>query len=273
MSPQPSYVLGHTDRERRRLALQAAVLNPLTDSFLRRVGISAGMRVLELGCGIGEVTLMAARLVGPHGSLLSLDIDDAAMAIARARVDSAGHRNVAFQNADVLAFQSGQLFDAVVGRHILIHMPDPLAVLRKAVDLVHPGGVIAFQEFDLATVVRGFPAMPLMFRTQDLIHEFFTRALPHANMGAQLPLLMQQAGLPPPEVRSECCVDGGPHSPFYEWITETLHSVLPRIESLGIMTAAELDIDTLEARLRAEALETRGYAVIQPMVGAFARKP
>lgn len=63
------YVLGHTDRERRRLALQAALLNPLTDSFLRRAGVSAGMRVLDLGCGIGEVTLIAARLVGPHGQV------------------------------------------------------------------------------------------------------------------------------------------------------------------------------------------------------------
>jgi ubiquinone/menaquinone biosynthesis C-methylase UbiE len=272
MSPQPGYVLGHTDRERRRLALQAAIINPLTDSFLRRVGISAGMRVLELGCGIGEVTLIAARLVGPHGSLLSLDIDDAALATAGARSESAGHRNVAFQNADVLAFQPAQPFDAVIGRHILIHMPDPLAVLRKAVDLVRPGGVIAFQEFDLQTVPRGFPAMPLMFRMQDLIRDFFTRALPCANMGAQLPLLMQQAGLPPPEVRSECCVDGGPHSPFYEWIAETIRSVLPRIEALGVATAAEVDIDSLEVRLRAEALETRGYAVISPMVGAFARR-
>lgn len=55
------YIMGHTDRERRRLALQAAILNPLTDSFLRRAGISAGMRVLDLGCGTGEVSLIAAR--------------------------------------------------------------------------------------------------------------------------------------------------------------------------------------------------------------------
>jgi cyclopropane fatty-acyl-phospholipid synthase-like methyltransferase len=57
---KPDYVMGHTDRERRRLSLQAAVLNPLTDSFLRRAGVSAGMHVLELGCGIGEVSLIAA---------------------------------------------------------------------------------------------------------------------------------------------------------------------------------------------------------------------
>jgi SAM-dependent methyltransferase len=275
MSPQPeaAYVLGHTDRERRRLALQSSIINPLTDNFLRRVGISAGMRVLELGCGIGEVTLITARLIGPHGSLLSIDLDGAAVETARARIASAGHRNVRIEVADVLTHEPGQLFDAVIGRHILIHTPDALTILRRAVSLVHPGGVIAFQEFDLETVPRGFPEMPLMFRTQDLIREFFRRAVPCANMGVRLPLLMQDAGLPPPEVRSESCVDGGPHSPIYEWLAETVRSALPKMEALGVARAAEVEIDTLEERLRAEAIETRGFAVVSPMIGAFARKP
>jgi hypothetical protein len=46
-SPESAYVMGHTDCERRRLALKASVINPLTDTFLRRAGVSAGMRVLD----------------------------------------------------------------------------------------------------------------------------------------------------------------------------------------------------------------------------------
>ena len=72
------YIMGHTDRERRRLSIQGAVINPLTESFLRRAGISAGMHLLELGCGVAEVSLIAARLVGPYGSLHGLDLDPAA---------------------------------------------------------------------------------------------------------------------------------------------------------------------------------------------------
>ena len=84
--PKSAYVMGHTDRERRRLALQASVINPLTDNFLRRAGVSAGMRVLELGCGIGEVSLIAARLVGPHGHVHCIDIDGPGLEIARDRL-------------------------------------------------------------------------------------------------------------------------------------------------------------------------------------------
>src|SRR5262249_26883291 len=105
MSEHTAYVMGHTDRERQRLSLQAAVINPLTDSFLRRAGISAGMHVLELGCGVGEVSLIVARLVGPYGSFHGLDLDPAALEIARRRVQSAEHRHVCFELVDVKDFR------------------------------------------------------------------------------------------------------------------------------------------------------------------------
>lgn len=104
-----AYVMGHTDRERRRLSLQASVINSLTVSFLRRAGISAGMHVLELGCGVGEVSLIAARLVGPCGRLHGLDLDPAALEIAQRRVQSAGHRHVCFELADVKDFRPPRL--------------------------------------------------------------------------------------------------------------------------------------------------------------------
>src|SRR5262249_34668956 len=145
--------------------------------------------------------------------------------------------------------------------------------LRRAVSMVHTGGVIAFQEQDLSSFPRGYPEMPLMFCVQELICEFFRRAVARANIGMQLPRLMQEAGLPPPECRAESLIGGGPHSPLYEGLAETVRSLLPRMEALGITTAAAIDIDTLEARLRQEALDTRGFAVISVMIGAFARKP
>jgi 2-polyprenyl-3-methyl-5-hydroxy-6-metoxy-1,4-benzoquinol methylase len=269
---ETKYVLGHTDRERRRLALQASVLNPLTDSFLRRAGISAGMRVLELGCGIGEVSLIAARLVGPHGRVHCIDIDEEALEIARGRIRSAGHDHVAFEKVDVATHTPVEPYDAVIGRHILIHTPDAAAVLRKAVDMVHVGGLIAFQEYDLSFYPKGYPELPLMFWVEEIIVEFFRRAVPRPNIGTQLFWLMQEAGLPPPECRLECVMDGGPYSPVYEWLAETVRSLLPRMEALGITNAAAVDSDTLPQRLRDEAVEKQGAVISPAIIGAFARK-
>src|SRR5215471_8861121 len=111
-----NYVMGHTDRERRRLALQAAILNPLTESFLCRAGIYAGMRVLDWGCGIGEVSLIAARLVGPHGQGHGIDLDPAALEIARSRIHSPGHDHVTFEPVDLEEHSPSAHYDAVIGR-------------------------------------------------------------------------------------------------------------------------------------------------------------
>ena len=271
-NPSIAFPPNKVDHERRRLALQASVLNPLTDSFLRRSGISGGMRVLEVGCGIGEVALITARLVGPHGRLHCIDIDGAAIETAQARCHNAGHDHVSFEHTDIASHTPVRAYDAVIGRHVLIQVPDALAVLKKAVSLVHVGGVVAFQEYDLSFWPRGYPELPLIHSVQELIVEYYRRAVARPNIGAQLFYLMQEAGLPSPECRAECIMDGGANSPVYEWLTETVRSLLPGMEALGMMTGGVVN-DKLPERLREEALQKRGVAIMSPMIGAYARKP
>ncbi|HEY3928837.1 MAG TPA: class I SAM-dependent methyltransferase [Candidatus Koribacter sp.] len=260
------------DHERRRLALQASVLNPLTDSFLRRAGVAGGMRVLEIGCGIGEVSLITARLLGPHGRLHCIDIDAAALETAQTRCRNAGHDHVSFEHTDVASHTPVRAYDAIIGRHVLIQVPDALAVLKKSANMVHVGGLIAFQEYDLSYAPKGYPEMPMMHSAVQLIVDYYLRAVPRPNIGAQLFYLMQEAGLPSPECRASSVMDGGPNSPVYEWVTETIRSLLPGMEALGMMTGAVVS-DSLPQRLREEALQTRGAAIMPPMIGAFARKP
>jgi hypothetical protein len=139
--------------------------------------------------------------------------------------------------------------------------------------MVHVGGLIAFQEYDLSFCPKGYPELPLMFWVEDINVEFFRRATPRPNIGTQLFWLMQEAGLPPPECRLECVMDGGLYSPIYEWLAETVRSLLPRMEALGITSAAPVDSDTLPQRLRNEAVEKRAVVIAPAMIGAFARKP
>jgi len=64
---ETNYILGHSDAELRRLQAQAAILRPITERLLRSAGIRRGMRVVDLGSGAGDVTMLAAELVGPSG--------------------------------------------------------------------------------------------------------------------------------------------------------------------------------------------------------------
>jgi ubiquinone/menaquinone biosynthesis C-methylase UbiE len=157
MATPQSYILGHNDRERRRLAIQASVLRPITERFFEDAGISAGMKVLDLGCGVGDVSMILSRMVGAEGKVTGLDFDPAAVAAARQRTAEAGVTNTVFVESNVADWQADVQMDAVAGRHILIHTPDPVAILRRAADFMRPGGILAFQEYDFSLWVPSWP--------------------------------------------------------------------------------------------------------------------
>jgi len=267
-----SYVMGHDDRERRRLSLQASILNPLSDQLLRRAGISAGLRVLDIGCGVGELSMVAARLVGRRGSVIGIDIDEGALTMAAARAREQGLDQIDFALSDIGAYRTDASYDAVIGRHILIHTPDPRAVVGMAHSLLNPGGVVVFQEYDFSVVHRPFPEAPLCERLLEIFRAFFAKAA-HGNIGTRLFKLLIDAGFAAPECRVEYPMDGGAGSPFYEWIAESFRSILPRAAALGLVRSDEVeDIDSLARRLEDETIAHGGCVPGPAMVGCFARK-
>src|SRR5215813_14453376 len=96
MSDPHGYPLGYSAEEGRRLAAQAAMLEDLTLDVLRRAGLAPGMRVLDLGCGVGDVSLLAARLVGESGAVLGVDRAASSLEIARQRAGALGAGHVRF---------------------------------------------------------------------------------------------------------------------------------------------------------------------------------
>jgi ubiquinone/menaquinone biosynthesis C-methylase UbiE len=67
------YVLGHSEAELKRLSTQAQLIDPITRRFLVSAGIAAGMRVLDVDSGAGDVAVLLASLVGPGGEVIGTD--------------------------------------------------------------------------------------------------------------------------------------------------------------------------------------------------------
>src|SRR6266481_10153270 len=109
------YALGYTDAEQARLIRQAALNAPHTQRLFREAGIGLGHRVLDLGSGMGDVSMLIARLVGPSGEVVGIERDATSIERAQARVAAAGFRNVRFTQTDVNKIVSDKLFDAAVG--------------------------------------------------------------------------------------------------------------------------------------------------------------
>jgi ubiquinone/menaquinone biosynthesis C-methylase UbiE len=271
MNLAPVYALGHEDREIDRLQFQSRIIEPVTRRLIRESGIGPGMRVLDIGCGAGDVSFLTAAFVGPTGNVLGIDQSPDSVALARERAKAAGLGNVRFEVGALENLHQSGPFDALVGRLILLYLKDPAAILKKLAELVRPEGLIIFHEMEMATA-RSVPDVPLYARCGGWIVEALKRAGVETSMGSRLYSIYKQAGLPEPQMIVGGRVEGSPQSQIYEWLAETVRSLLPMIEKTGVATKDEVGIDTLADRLRADVAE-KGAVVHSPtFVGAWTRK-
>jgi ubiquinone/menaquinone biosynthesis C-methylase UbiE len=157
---------GYSAEERERLIQQAGLFGPITERFLRTVGLGSGMRVLDVGCGVGDVSMLCARLVGGEGEIVGMDRDPAALARARERVGNEGLPNVRFIEGDFRELPPGEPFDTVIGRAVLMYAADPAGALRLLLPRLRSGGIVAFQEFDYTTLIA-VPSIALMEQLAD----------------------------------------------------------------------------------------------------------
>lgn len=269
--PRP-YALGYSESEFRRLEFQGEFFRDLTEDVLCRAGIGSGMQALDIGCGVGDVSLLVGRLVGPSGSVLGIDRSEEATAVARRRAAAAGFDHLRFETSDIDAFSTRQQFDAIVGRLVLGYLPDPAATLRRLSGHLRPGGILVFQEMALV-LARSVPEGPHFRKVSRWMLDTFERAGFELDMGGKLFSTFLAAGLPSPQMISAGRVEGSPQSPVYGYLAEVLRSLLPMTERVGVATAAEVAVESAEERLRNEAVENSACIMLPPLVGAWTRVP
>ena len=248
---ETGYQLGSHAAELERLDLQGRVLAPATRTILQTAGIRRDMRVLDLGSGAGDVAFVAAELAGPAGEVVGIDQSPDAVAKATARAGQRGLSNVRFVAGDIHDRAPDGPFDAIIGRLVLMYVPDPAAVLRTQAGVLRSGGVVAPIEFDLHSA-RSLPATPLVGQALSWLREAFTRAGVDPALGPGLWAVLQAAGLQPSGMIG-VQPHFGPEDPDGAAILAGIvRTVLPLIERTGVATTAQVGADTLQQRLSGE---------------------
>ncbi|ANY82786.1 hypothetical protein BB934_31590 (plasmid) [Microvirga ossetica] len=266
-----SYMFGWSTGELQRLTRQAALVEPETEDLFRRAGITAGMQVLDVGSGAGDVALLVGRLVRPGGSVLGIEQSADSAALATHRAAAAGNVPVHFEVGDLNTYEPSADYDAVVGRFVLPYLADPPGVLRRLASRVRPGGVIAFMEFDV-TRIESVPEAPLFRTAATWITRAFEGGSIDPALGSRLGTVFRDAGLPWPYLTSFQKVSCGPDGSYWLF-AETVRTLLPQIIRLGLVTAEQVDIESLADRLREEAVAARLTAFSPRWVGGWVRVP
>jgi SAM-dependent methyltransferase len=205
----PNYVLGRSENEERSVQERARFFNTATRHLLEDAGITAGMKVLDIGSGPGDVTLIAADLVGPMGRVVGVDVNPAVISTARARAQAAHAPQVSFIAGDIRDVAVDDVFDAVVGRFVLMYSADPVVSLRAALRAVRTDGIAAFHEANMGADFVSDPISPMHQELGRWCSETFRRGGVEMAMGTRLPQVFMAAGLEPPHLTMDTVIGAG----------------------------------------------------------------
>ena len=272
-TPSREYVLGNSAHEQERLKLQASIVGRWTENYLIAAGLDRGMKVLDLGTGMGDVALLAAEIVGPSGSVTGIDRDGTVLAKAGERATAQGHSApLTFIHSDLAGFRSETHFDAVIGRYVLLYQPDPAKALIDAAALLRPGGLMCFHEMAFGSPAKSYPESSLFGTMITLVGDVFRRVGINPDMGLLLAKAFADAELSRPTIKADVPLGGEAGAYIYGWGADTVKSLLPVIEKLGLGTAQDIQIETLAQRMEEEAVANHSELLGPIQFGAWLRK-
>lgn len=246
-------------------------VDEMTERMLDDAGIGPGMRVLDIGCGPGAVSLMLSRRVGSQGHVFGVDRNPRMLEVAREGAREAGVSNLTFiEGGFDVAFPERGTLDAVVGRRVLMYQSHAARAVAQLADAIRPGGVIAFHEHDMVAIGNSRASLPLHDRVGSWLREMLRLEGANLHMGFELHSALSAAGLAVQRVRAEANVltptAGYP-------VAAIVRAVLPRLLQHGIATEADVDVETLDDRLAAERRAAAATYLWEMVFCAWARKP
>jgi ubiquinone/menaquinone biosynthesis C-methylase UbiE len=234
---QPSFgaVDDHPDAESLIAALdvQASLqaIRRLRASAVRLLAPRSGHRLIDVGCGTGDVTRLLAARVGPSGKVTG--IDTSATMLAEARRRTAEHPlPIELRHGDITHLAAGDgEFDGVYSERVFQHLAAPDAAMAELVRITRPGGriVVIDTDWGMHAIHGGDPAITSRVTTCWAEHA--------ANgwAGRQLPALFARAGLTDPVIATDTITSRDPRPPSLEPFA-TMAAVA---EHRGVLTGDE----------------------------------
>ena len=146
-------------------------------------------------------------------------------------------------------------------------LADPTGALARMIGRLAPGGVVAFVETDLA-VARSIPAVPRVETALEWIRETFRRSGISPDLGPRLWRVFRDAGLEEPRLVVRQKLHPAPCREGVRWVSELVRSLVPEMERLGVASADEVGIETLEEELHRELLSREATLCTPLVVGA-----
>ncbi|MBM7643392.1 class I SAM-dependent methyltransferase [Streptococcus loxodontisalivarius] len=237
-----------------------------TQSLLA-ASIKKGMTVLDLGCGTGDVTFLAADLVGETGSVLGLDISQPMLDMAEERLTQTGQTNISFQKLDLEQLdQLDRTFDLILARRVLMYLPGPAQTLSLAKQRLKEGGLMVFQESD-ALGRQLNPDFPQHSRAIDLIWRTVAAEGGDIEVGSKLYTLLKEQGMEILSYQSENVLQTQESGSDLAWVLDMMQDRIIKHQ-----IASKEDLEEIRSALPSELAQSKKAFIRDTAFGIIARK-
>lgn len=260
------YIIRGGTPGRERLRLLSHAMASFTGALLDEAGIAKGARVLDIGCGGGDVTQELARRVGPKGRVLGMDMDAVEIEIARKEAAALRIPNVEYRAGNILDDELGERFDTVYARFLLSHLAKPEQGLARMISSLDPGGLIIVEDVDFS----GHFCAPERKSFTDYVRWYEQSALRRGvdcHIGPKLPAMLADAGLKVLGARAvnPAAIDG----PIKQMAAATLAAIADSIVEGGL--APRETVDAALADLVDATADRRVFMSMPRIVQCWAR--
>jgi len=261
-----AYVLATGEAAAHRLNILNNLYGTGSCRVLLDAGLRRGMRVADLGCGVGTMTKMIGEFVGPQGYVVGMDASAAQIAEAQSRLPSDA-TNISFVEASATGTGwPDESFDLVYCRFLLLHLQEPERALAEMRRLLKPGGVLVCEDGDL-TSAGSEPASAL-----GAFAELFGLLGPHRGvdytLGRRLFPMVAAAGFAAPEITfNQPVIARGENKRLLEL---SVAEAGPAIVEAGLLRSSDLKATLAEMRRLGE--DEGVLAVMPRMAQVWARK-
>ncbi len=265
--------------ERYTAGYESNLIGWFAERSVRREGgffrphVAAGMKVLDIGCGPGALTLDLAERVGPEGRVLGVDIEGDQFGHGRALAEERGLENVSFQIGSIYELEAAaDSFDAVLAHATLYHLARPMEALNELCRVLVPGGVVGLRDSDFGGDLCE-PCPPELEAVWELCRRVLSHHGADVAFGRKQRGLLNRAGLEVLSISATYDVfslDGGARDFAEFWIgyLGKEHRELIRFEGWAGGTAIDAACSALEGWARSpDAFYARARCE------AVARKP
>jgi len=261
------YILATGEAAASRLEMLEEIFGPHSRQLLVEAGLSKGLRIADIGCGTGPVSLWIGTQIGADGRVVGVDMSCEQLQVAQANAATAGLTNVSFQEGSAYEtnLPSGQ-FDMIYSRFLMCHITEPAKALREMRALLKPDGILVCEDHDNGGIFSEPPtrAYQRLVEISDAVNR--ARGL-DSHIGLKLPRLFGEAGFTRPEVMVKQIAElRGPNKRFWEI---TLREATQAILAAGAATQEELD--TICAGLRTVADDETTLVMLARVTQVWAR--